>query len=94
MECIFDAQNYLCYLPCVSPDGRQIAFHGICTDISPIINRDIFVIDADGSNLRRITYHPGNDYQPKWSNDGKSLFFVSQRCNPEGTYNIWIVALE
>ncbi len=91
---LFNSMNTYCYLPSVSPDGTQIAFHGLSKDVSPKNNREIYLINADGTNLRRITFHPGNDYQPKWSKDGKSLFFVSQRGNSEGTYNLWKIELE
>ena len=47
--------------PAWSPDGKQIAFvsdkYG--TD-------DIFVMDADGSNIKRITYDKANDRHPTW----------------------------
>ncbi len=80
--------------PAVSPDGTQIAFHAKSKNIESKDRRDIYLINADGTNLRQITFHPGNDYQSKWSQDGKSLFFVSQRGNSEGTYNIWKIDLD
>jgi len=42
--------------PWFSGDGSKIAFDSLREDKS-----DIFVIDADGSNLRRLTSGPGNN---------------------------------
>ena len=42
--------------PWFSGDGTRIAFDGLRDEKS-----DIFVIDADGSNLRRLTSGPGNN---------------------------------
>ena len=56
------------FSPTWSPNGRQIAF-----------NRDshIYVIDADGENLRQLTRHKNNeqDLHPDWSPDGKLIAF-------------------
>ena len=56
------------FSPTWSPDGRQIAF-----------NRDshIYVIDADGENLRQLTRPKNNerDLHPDWSPDGKLIAF-------------------
>jgi Tol biopolymer transport system component len=49
-----------------SPDGSRLAF---------VSERDIHVIDADGSNLRRI-FFPGSDGDLSWSADGSQLVFV------------------
>ena len=42
--------------PWFSGDGIRIAFDGIREEKS-----DIFVIDVDGSNLKRLTKGPGNN---------------------------------
>ncbi|MEP6989003.1 MAG: hypothetical protein ABI970_25595, partial [Chloroflexota bacterium] len=63
-----------------SPDGTQIAFNAIQDN-----QREIFVMDADGNNLRRVTHRPGNDYAPHWLADSKSLIFSSDQKG----YNIF-----
>jgi len=53
--------------PAFSPDGRRVAFTRV--------NAGIFVIDADGSHLHRLTGDP-NDRFPVWSPDGRRVAFV------------------
>ena len=40
---------------------------------------EIYVMDADGGNPRRLTNNPARDYAPSWSPDGKRIVFVSDR---------------
>lgn len=68
--------------PVWSPDGTQIAF--VRDDQSQVGDdgvswpNDVFVINADGSNLRRITTTRGIDHSPVWSPDGKRIVFSSE----------------
>lgn len=69
--------------PAFSPDGKQIAF-GSSRDG----NYEIYLMDADGGNPRRLTNSPGMDARPAWSPDGKSLAFTSNR---DGNYEIYVM---
>ena len=40
---------------------------------------EIYVMDADGRNQRRLTNNPASDSSPSWSPDGKQIAFVSDR---------------
>ena len=40
-------------------------------------NDDIWICDADGSNNRQLTKHPGQDNWPMWSSDGRYVYYVS-----------------
>ncbi|MEQ8673621.1 MAG: SH3 domain-containing protein [Aggregatilineales bacterium] len=58
-----------------SPDGTQLAFSASVTYVDDPGN-DIYLIDADGSNVRNITNFVGDESQPTWSADGERLAFV------------------
>src|SRR5581483_8117322 len=42
-------------------------------------NKDIYVVNADGSGLERLTSEKGDDEFPAWSRDGRRIAFVSYR---------------
>jgi Tol biopolymer transport system component len=60
--------------PTWSPDGSKIAFTGSDGGIS-----DLFVVDADGQNLRRLTDDRYADLTPSWSPDGHTIAFATDR---------------
>jgi len=49
-------------------------------------NDEIYVMDADGANPTRITFHPACDVGPAWSPDGARLAFTSRR---DGNFEIY-----
>ncbi len=71
-----------------SPDGKQIAFISNRSKNPEILvgDDDIYVMDADGSNVRNLTQHPGLDGSPDWSPDGKQILFLSNRDGGINTY--------
>ena len=61
-----------------SPDGTRIAF---VSDRDG--NDEIYLMDADGSNVTRVTTNPAHDWLPTWSADGSELVFSSDRDGRE-----------
>jgi dipeptidyl aminopeptidase/acylaminoacyl peptidase len=71
----------------VSPDGETVAFVLRSTDMDGNRGRtDIWLMDADGANQRRLTTHEAGESNPLWSIDGGSLWFLSTRS---GSSQIW-----
>jgi TolB protein len=66
-----------------SPDGNWIAFASNRMGNDPD-NLDVFRMNADGTNVERLTSDPANDEQPAISPDGRWIAFMSMRAgNPE-----------
>jgi len=74
----------------LSPDGKTIAF-GLRTDDLPKAKRveHIWLMDADGGNARQLTSSEKGESMPAWSEDGKSIAFVSGR---DGDDNIYLIS--
>ena len=45
-------------------------------------NREIYVMNPDGSEQVRLTNHPENDLQAVWSPTGEKILFISDRSRP------------
>ncbi|MBA3260654.1 MAG: TolB family protein [Gemmatimonadales bacterium] len=56
----------------LSPDRTRIAFSSNRTG-----SYDLFVMDADGRNLRRLTSDPGNEGDPVWTPDGARVVYAA-----------------
>lgn len=57
--------------PTPAPDGKTIAF---LSDREGAAH--IYLMNADGTNLRRLAAHRGEESQPTWSRDGTQLAYV------------------
>jgi Tol biopolymer transport system component len=71
--------------PVYSPDGRQIAFS---TDRGGRQSA-VWVMEADGSSLERLTPTKLRAFWPDWSPDGKRILFSDHCCVPHS--NLWTV---
>ena len=46
---------------------------------------EIYRMNADGTNLKRLTYHNANSTNPKWSPDGTKIVYVSDYAQKYNT---------
>jgi len=70
-----------------SPDGTKIAFHATLA-ANGTGHREVFVVNADGSDLVRLTTTPDviQNGGPSWSPDGSRIAYYS---GPASAWDIW-----
>jgi Tol biopolymer transport system component len=72
--------------PCASPVSDEFTFFS---------NRDgnyeIYLANSDGTNQRRLTFHPAGDFNPTFAPDGKNIAFHSNR---NGNLDLFLINLE
>jgi len=79
--------------PQLSPDGRQVAFVQRETDLDANKGRtSLWLLDLTPGTAqpRRLTEVKANDSSPRWSPDGRTLYFLSTRS---GSSQVWRLAL-
>jgi TolB protein len=54
-------------------------------------NYEIYVMNADGANVVRLTKHLASDLYPAWSPDGKQIAFVSGRDDEHDRTGIYVM---
>jgi Tol biopolymer transport system component len=64
-----------------SPDGRKILYSSGTQG-----NSDIYVVNEDGGDPKRLTNDPAMDVSPSWSRDGRWIYYSSNRT---GRHEIW-----
>lgn len=76
----------------VSPDGKLIVFTRRKTDLEANKGRtDLWLVGTNSKGLRRLTTDPAGDFNPCWSGDGKSIYFLSTRSESS---QVWRIAVD
>lgn len=69
-----------------NPNGDKIAFHSNRSG-----HTELWLMDTDGSDLKRITHSESNDRWPQFSADGKKLTFMSRQV---GNWEIYAINID
>ena len=87
--------------PSWSPDGKRIAFTSSETGIGAFLHTQIvmegrpqiYVMDANGNNPRRLSNNNFAEWHPSWSPDGKRIAFTSSSDRPtaDGYWDIYVM---
>ncbi|MFN7925174.1 MAG: S9 family peptidase [Bryobacteraceae bacterium] len=77
--------------PQISPDGRRIVYVRQFADIMTDKRySNIWIVGFDGSDHRPLTTGKFTDTAPRWSADGRSLAYVSDREGSAQIYRRWM----
>jgi len=74
-----------------SPDGSRLVFYRAVRaepDFPIDIGGSLWVVNVDGSDAQKLDTPPPN-WWARWSPDGKTILFVSERSQPTGA--IWTI---
>jgi hypothetical protein len=76
-------------IPLIQPQTPALKANGKIAFVSDRDgNKEIYVMDADGSNQTRLTDSPAEDSGPAWSPDGARIAFVTDR---DGNNEIYVM---
>jgi TolB protein len=67
----------------VSPDGSKVALI-----LSKGGSPDLYVLDADGSNLKQLTQTPEDESSPCWSPDGRWICYAAKTSERRALWKI------
>jgi Tol biopolymer transport system component/DNA-binding winged helix-turn-helix (wHTH) protein len=81
---ISDRPEYFLYQTRLSPDGRWIVFEAVKN--SPKLESALYVVPMSGGPWSRITDGQHWDDKPRWSLDGRTIYFIS---GSGGLFNVW-----
>ena len=77
----------------ISPDGKQVAYVTTAASVEGESRTSaIWIVDSDGGKPRRLTTSEAADGSPRWSPDGSSVAFLSDRLKA-GSPQAYVIAV-
>jgi len=78
--------------PQLALDGSRVVFTVSSLDREANRRRaDLWIVGIDGRDVQRLTTHEAADFNPRWSADGRAVYFLSTRS---GSSQVWRLRLE
>lgn len=75
-----------------SPGGDRIVYvTSVPNSKRTGYDKNLWLINADGTGKRQLTSHEAADWAPRWSADGREILFMSRRC---GVPQAWILPVD
>jgi dipeptidyl aminopeptidase/acylaminoacyl peptidase len=82
-------QSYLAAMA-MAPDGGRIAYvEGRWDEGLDRRNLDLWTVDVESGRITRLTFDPAADTKPRWSADGKWIYFLSKRADADADAATW-----
>jgi serine/threonine-protein kinase len=75
----------LVYAVALSPNGSQVAVEFINANSNASVP-DVYTQSLDGGALSRLTFEGTNNQRPRWSRDGRDIYFLSDRSGLPALY--------
>ena len=81
------------WFPEYSPDGSKIAFHSNKDDpnLSDSGDYNLYLMNSDGTDIRKITALKGQELHAKWHPSGTRLIFERHEEKPLGIYTLDLI---
>jgi len=73
--------------PEISPDGSLIAFTGEYDG-----NADVYLMNINGGDITRLTFHPGMDEVIGWNSTKNKIMFSSGRLSPSRYVKMFLIS--
>ena len=87
-EEVFSSEQYFEY-PDISPDGKFIS---VGMSIPGTMNRHLFIMNRDGTNMRQITSGEIACFNPRWSPNGKLIsYYARGRYEPFDSFKVYVI---
>ena len=78
--------------PQISPDGAWVAYSVSTSDtVKDEDNSDIWMASWDGKEQVQLTRGPSGEHTPRWSPDGRTLAFLSDRDDEHEVDQLWLL---
>jgi dipeptidyl aminopeptidase/acylaminoacyl peptidase len=75
--------------PHISPDGSEVAYVvSVIDEDKGKYNSDLWLVTIKDKKTVQLTRRPGRDDTPRWSPDGKTIGYISDRS---GTAQVWLL---